>query len=255
MKRARIAYSGRILDAAGAAGDLLRLEDGRTVSGSDVVWLPPCRPRTIAALGLNYSDHAKELSFKAPAEPLVFLKGPNALVGHRGTSRCPADAKQMHYECELAAVIGKTARNVRRGDAYEYVRGYTVANDYAIREYLENYYRPNLRAKNRDGLTVVGPWMVDAADIADPMNLSLRTTVNGKLVQQGNTKDAIFDIPAIIEYMTSFMTLYPGDLLLSGTPDGIVFLKPGDIVVSEIENIGCLENRVVGDEEFLGAGE
>jgi 2-keto-4-pentenoate hydratase/2-oxohepta-3-ene-1,7-dioic acid hydratase in catechol pathway len=142
------------------------------------------RPRTILALGLNYADHAKELAFKAPDEPLVFLKGENALNGHRQFTQRPADVQFMHYECELAIVVGKTAKKVKRDDAYDFIAGYTVANDYAIRDYLENWYRPNLRVKNRDGATPLGPWLVDAKDVPNPMALALRTTVNGQVTQQ-----------------------------------------------------------------------
>mgnify|MGYP002041240046 FL=1 len=151
----------------------------------------------------------------------------------------------MHYECELAVVIGKTARNVARGHAYDYVAGYTVANDYALRDYLENWYRPNLRVKSRDTCTPLGPWLVDRDDVLDPMNLDLRTTVNGVETQRGNTRDMVFDIPALIEYFSSFMTLSPGDLILTGTPDGIVNVNPGDKVVTEIDGIGRLVNTLV----------
>ena len=251
MRRARVAFQGSVHEAVVSADGLsLRLADGRTVPETEVVWLPPVRPRTIIALGLNYADHSAELGFKAPEEPLVFLKGPNALVGHKSVSRRPADANQMHYECELAVVIGQTCRNVARADAYSAVGGYTVANDYVIREYLENYYRPNLRAKNRDGLTPLGPWMVDRDDVADPMDLKLSTTVNGKVVQEGTTRDMIFDIPYLVEYLTGIMTLYPGDLILTGTPQGVVYLNPGDVVVTEVEGVGALCNTLVSDEDF-----
>jgi len=249
MKRARVAYSGAVHDAIDAGG-MLRLADGRVVREDAVVWLPPFQPRTIIALGLNYADHAKELAFNAQEEPLVFLKGPNALVGHRGETRRPSDATFMHYECELAVVIGKPARRVSRATAYDYVAGYTVANDYAIRDYLENWYRPNLRVKNRDGCTALGPWLVDRADVPDPMRLALRTTVNGKVTQEGNTRDMISDVPSLIEYLSGFMTLDAGDVILTGTPEGVVNVMPGDEVVTEIEGIGRLVNTVVGDEAF-----
>jgi len=193
---------------------------------------------------LNYADHAKELAFKAPEEPLVFLKGENALNGHRQFTRRPEGVKFMHYECELTVVIGREARKVKHADAYDFVRGYTVANDYAVRDYLENWYRPNLRVKNRDGATPLGPWLVDAADVPNPMALALSTTVNGKVTQSGNTKDMIFDVPFLIEYFSSFMTLRPGDLILTGTPDGVVDCRPGDVVVTEIEGIGALMNTI-----------
>jgi 5-oxopent-3-ene-1,2,5-tricarboxylate decarboxylase/2-hydroxyhepta-2,4-diene-1,7-dioate isomerase len=140
----------------------------------------------------------------------VFLKGQSALIGHRQRTHRPAGVKFMHYECELAIVVGKTAKKVKRDDAYDFIGGYTVANDYAIRDYLENWYRPNLRVKNRDTCTPLGPWFVDAADVPDPMALALRTTVNGKVTQQGNTRDMIFDAPFLIEYFSRFMTLNPG---------------------------------------------
>lgn len=247
MKHARVTYEGRIYAATERDGQVL-LDDGRLVAEDAVGWLTPLpaveRPRTILALGLNYADHAKELAFKAPDEPLAFLKGERALNGHRQFTRRPPGVKNMHYECELTVVIGKTARKVRRDDAYDFVAGYTVANDYAVRDYLENWYRPNLRVKNRDGATPLGPWLVDAADIANPMALALRTTVNGKLTQSGNTKDMVFDVPSLIEYFSSFMTLQPGDLILTGTPDGVVDCQPGDVVVTGIEGIGALMNTI-----------
>lgn len=252
MKHARIVLDGIAHDATERDGRL-QLESGprkgQLVALDAVTWLPPLsvtpRPRTIFALGLNYADHAKELAFKAPEEPLVFLKSESTLTGHRRFTRRPADVQFMHYECELAVVIGRTARKVRRDDARDFIAGYTVANDYAIRDYLENWYRPNLRVKNRDTCTPLGPWRVDAADIANPMALALQTTVNGRVTQSGNTQGMIFDVPFLVEYFSSFMTLQPGDLILTGTPDGVVDCRPGDVVVTEIEGIGALQNTIV----------
>ncbi|TWO70983.1 2-hydroxyhepta-2,4-diene-1,7-dioate isomerase [Caenimonas sedimenti] len=247
MKHARVQFEGVMHGAQERDGQLL-LDDGRLVAQDAVTWLPPlsklARPRTILALGLNYADHAKELAFKPPEEPLVFLKGENALNGHRQFTKRPAGVQFMHYECELTVVIGKMAKKVRRDDAYDFIAGYTVANDYAIRDYLENWYRPNLRVKNRDGATPLGPWLVDRADIGNPMGLALQTTVNGQVTQSGNTKDMIFDVPFLIEYFSSFMTLQPGDLILTGTPDGVVDCKAGDVVVTEIEGLGALMNTI-----------
>ncbi|WP_397538433.1 fumarylacetoacetate hydrolase family protein [Rummeliibacillus pycnus] len=244
MKHAIVAYKGSIHNAVEENG-ALRLASGQLVSENEVVWLPPVTPQTIFALGLNYADHAAELSFNAPKEPLVFLKGPNTIIGHNSESVRPDDVTFMHYECELAVVIGKSGKNIKQEDAYDYVSGYTVCNDYAIRDYLENYYRPNLRVKNRDSLTPLGPWLVDKEDITNPMDLALKTYVNGKLVQLGSTKDMIFSIPVLIEYLSSIMTLNENDIILTGTPKGSVDTKVGDHVVTEIEGIGALHNTII----------
>src|SRR5580698_697329 len=241
MKRARVAYAGAIHE--------MHEGDPRLLSGNPIVWLPPVQPGTIFALGLNYADHAKELSFKAPDEPLVFLKGPQSLCGHLGQTRRPRGVEYMHYECELAVVIGKTVRKVTKANAYEYVAGYTVANDYAIRDYLENFYSPNFRVKSRDFATPLGPWLVDQADVRDPMNLRLRTLVNGRVTQEGNTRDMIFDIPTLIEYLSGFMTLQSDDIILTGTPEGLAGVQVGDEVVTEIDGIGSLKNTIIGEPE------
>lgn len=247
MKHARVMYESKVQHAIERDGRLL-LDDGRLVNEDVVTWLAPLaptpRPRTILALGLNYADHAKELEFKAPEEPLVFVKGEGTLTGHRQFTPRPANVQFMHYECELTVVIGKTAKKIKRDDAYDFIAGYTIANDYAIRDYLENWYRPNLRVKNRDTCTPLGPWLVDATDVPDPMALALQTTVNGKVTQSGNTRDMIFDVPFLIEYFSSFMTLQPGDLILTGTPDGVVDCRPGDVVVTSIEGLGELINTI-----------
>jgi 5-oxopent-3-ene-1,2,5-tricarboxylate decarboxylase/2-hydroxyhepta-2,4-diene-1,7-dioate isomerase len=250
MRRARVAYAGAIHEATPAGAEAIRLADGRVVGEADVVWLPPFEPGTVIALGLNYADHAKELSFQAQEEPLVFLKGPASLLGHRGTTRRPGDATFMHYECELAVVIGKPARRVTRARAMEHVAGYTIANDYAVRDYLENWYRPNLRVKSRDGATVLGPWLVDAAEVETPPARALRTLVNGRQTQSGNTRDLVFDIAFLIEYLSAFMTLAPGDVILTGTPEGVVNVDVGDEVSCEIEGLGRLVNTIVGDAAF-----
>ena len=250
MMRARVAYRGAIHEAIPHGKSTLRLADGRVVADDGVVWLPPVEAGTVIALGLNYADHAKELAFNSQEEPLVFLKGPGSLIGHRGETRRPRDVTFMHYECELAVVIGRVASNVARAHAMQHVAGYCIANDYAIRDYLENWYRPNLRVKNRDGGTVLGPWLVDAEDVPSSNALGLRTYVNGKLTQQGNTRDLIFDIPCLIEYLSSFMTLSAGDVILTGTPEGVVNVMPGDEVVCGIDGLGRLVNSIVADDVF-----
>lgn len=251
MKRGRIAWQGAIHAVRPAEGGRVELADRRVLEPGSFVWLPPLEVGTVFALGLNYADHAKELAFKAPETPLVFLKGPNTIVGHEARTRRPADATFMHYECELAVVIGRQGRAVRPEHAMDLVAGYTVANDYAIRDYLENYYRPNLRVKNRDGCTPLGPWLVDRDDIADPHALALTTRVNGQVTQRGTTADMIFRVPALIAYLSSFMTLNPGDVILTGTPEGLADVKAGDRVDTEIEGIGCLTNHIVDDATYF----
>ena len=257
LRTARVAYSGAVHTATPVDGDStarLRLADGRLVAEADVVWLPPFDVGSIIALGLNYADHvkelAKELTVTTQDEPLVFLKGPNSLVGHQGATRRPAGVAFMHYECELAVVIGRPAKAVKAADAMAHVAGYTVCNDYAVRDLLENWYRPNLRVKNRDGGTVLGPWFVDAAAVPDPHALQLRTLVNGQVTQQGTTANMVNRIPALIEYLSGFMTLQAGDVILTGTPDGVVNVNAGDEVVCEIDGIGRLVNHIVGSDAF-----
>ncbi|WP_017349078.1 fumarylacetoacetate hydrolase family protein [Pantoea sp. A4] len=205
---------------------------------------------TLFALGLNYADHASELDFKAPEEPLVFIKAANTITGDHSVSVRPDNLEYMHYEAELVVVIGKTARNVSRAEALQYVQGYTVCNDYAVRDYLENYYRPNLRVKSRDTLTPLLPKITPRDAIPDVQNLQLKTFVNGQLTQSGTTHDMVFDVAYLIEYLSSFMTLQPGDMIATGTPKGLADVKPGDEVVVEVEGVGRLTNRIVSEKAF-----
>lgn len=253
MKTARVAYCGA-LHTATPLPQGLQLADGRVVAEAEVVWLPPFEVGTVIALGLNYADHvkelAKELTVSSKDEPLVFLKTASAVVGHKAQTRRPAGVQFMHYECELAVVIGKTAKNVTVNNALAHVAGYTVCNDYAIRDYLENWYRPNLPVKNRDGGTVLGPWLVDATDIPDPQNLWLNTRVNGQITQKGHTGNMVHSVAELIAYLSSFMTLQAGDVILTGTPEGVINVHEGDTVVCEIEGLGALENTLVADSVF-----
>jgi 5-oxopent-3-ene-1,2,5-tricarboxylate decarboxylase / 2-hydroxyhepta-2,4-diene-1,7-dioate isomerase len=247
MRTARVAFGGAVHGATPHSDPgHIRLANGQVLAEDQVVWLPPVDAGTIIALGLNYAEHAKELAFGAQQdEPLAFLKGPGTLVGHRGLTPRPADAAFMHYECELAVVIGCMAKKAKRADALQHVAGYTVANDYAVRDYLENWLRPNLRVKNRDQATALGPWLVSADEVPDPQALALRTRVNGQVTQQGHTRDMIHSVAALIEYLSSFMTLAPGDIILTGTPDGVVNVKAGDVVETEIDGVGCLVNTLI----------
>jgi 5-oxopent-3-ene-1,2,5-tricarboxylate decarboxylase/2-hydroxyhepta-2,4-diene-1,7-dioate isomerase len=247
MRAGRIAHNGAMHTVVPHA-DGVQLPDGTVLAEDAVVWLPPVVPGTIVALGLNYADHVKELSKELSSvsaeEPLAFLKTASSVIGHRARTPRPRDVAFMHYECELAVVIGRTARRVKAADALAHVAGYTVANDYAVRDHLENWYRPNLRVKNRDGGTVLGPWLVSADEVPDPQALALRTRVNGTVTQQGRTAHMIHGVAALIEYLSAFMTLQPGDIILTGTPEGVVNVHPGDVVECEIDGVGTLINTL-----------
>lgn len=251
MKHAKICYQGSEYSVTVGDNEEIRLPNGQVLDGDDtnVEWLPPVRG-TLFALGLNYADHATELDFKPPEEPLIFIKADNTLTGHRQVSVRPDNVEYMHYESELVVVIGKPAYKVSQEDAMDYVAGYTVCNDYAIRDYLENYYRPNLRVKSRDTLTPIGPWVIDKDQIKDPHNLALYTYVNGELRQKGTTADLIFNIPFLIAYLSDFMTLQPGDMIATGTPKGLSDVVPGDEVIVEVEGVGKLINHIVSEKEY-----
>ncbi len=250
MKHARIEYNGEVQDVTVHEHNKVLLKEGVKIAEEDVIWLAP-EHGTVIALGLNYADHASELEFKAPEEPLIFIKSASTFIGHRQQTYRPNNIDYMHYEAELVAVIGKQARKVSRDDALEYVRGYTLCNDYAIRDYLENYYRPNLRVKSHDTLSPIGPYIIDRDDVGDPQNLGLRTIVNGEVRQEGSTADMIFSVAYLIEYLSAFMTLQPGDMISTGTPKGLSDVQPGDEVVIEIDQVGKLTNYIVSEDEYF----
>lgn len=277
MKRARFLAGGRIhhgtvtdegylLDEAGrlrggvgpvAKGDAIEamrpyqareLGQGASPPDEAVVWLPPVVPPKVLGLALNFADHAEELALKTPEAPALFLKPLTSLIGHGQNVVAPPGIEYMHYEAELAVVIGRPARKVKRADAYGYVKGYTIANDVTIRDFVQNLYRPPVKAKGFDTFTPLGPWMVDRDDLPDPDDVALRTFVNGELRQEGNTRHFINDIPAIIEYVSEFMTLEENDIILTGTPKGLSHIYPGDVMRIEVDGVGALENPVVADE-------
>ncbi len=245
MKTARIEANGQAQDVTVAANGKLLLPNGKAFEGQEWNWLPPPHA-VIYGLALNFADHARELNFaELPEEPIPFIKNPSSVVGHLAPVARPAGVRYMHYEGELGVVIGKAARNVKRDKAMEHVRGYTICNDFTVRDFVGNFYRPPIKAKGFDTFGPVGPWIVDAADIPDPHQLSIQTRVNGELRQDGNTRDLIFDIPALIEWFSQFMTLAPGAIISTGTPRGLSDVQPGDTVEVRIDGIGSLVNTVV----------
>jgi 5-oxopent-3-ene-1,2,5-tricarboxylate decarboxylase / 2-hydroxyhepta-2,4-diene-1,7-dioate isomerase len=255
MKHARVIYEGR--EQKGTVTDeVITFSSGKTANIKDIeTWLPPFQPNKMIGLALNYADHADELGLEKPAEPVLFIKPNSSLVGHKGQAFYPDGATYMHYENELAVVIGKEGRNIKAENAMDFVSGYTIANDVTVRDFVNNWYRPPVRAKGHDTFGPMGPFYVDAADIPDVTNLELRTYVNGELRQQGNTKDLMYSIPEIIEFVSSFMTLEPNDVIWTGTPKGISHVHPGDVVRLEIDYLGALENTIVdGRSEKVPTG-
>ncbi|WP_054950325.1 fumarylacetoacetate hydrolase family protein [Numidum massiliense] len=248
MKRARYIANGRIHSGTVVEDGILLDARGSTVDSKEVVWLPPVQPGKVIGLALNYADHAVELKLDVPKEPVLFFKGANTFIGHEQPVVYPQGARYMHYEVELAVVIGTAGRNIKRENALEYVKGYTIANDVTVRDFVGNMYRPPIRAKGFDTFGPIGPWMVDRDDIANPHAIGLRTYVNGERRQEGNTRDLIFKIDELIAFISSFMTLEPDDMIWTGTPKGVSHVYAGDTMALEIDHIGRLENTVVAEE-------
>jgi 2-keto-4-pentenoate hydratase/2-oxohepta-3-ene-1,7-dioic acid hydratase in catechol pathway len=208
----------------------------------DVRLLAPVLPRSkVIGIGRNYADHAAEFDQEVPAEPLVFLKPNTAVVGPRDPIVYPRQTEDLHFEGELAVVIGRICRDIDADDVARVVYGYTVANDVTARD-LQFRDGQWARAKGFDSFCPLGPWIETDLDVDD---LAVRTTLNGDIRQDARTTDLIFDVPTLVAYASSFMTLLPGDVLLTGTPGGVGPMRPGDEVSVTIEGIGTLTNQVV----------
>lgn len=203
-------------------------------------FLAPCDPSKIVCVGKNYRDHALELGGFVPETPILFLKGKNTLNHPEGEIRAPTFVRRLDYECELAFVIRKTAKNVRVEDYAEYILGYTCLNDVTARDIQEQDGQWT-RAKSMDGFCPVGPLLTDEIDAAA---VPICTRLNGKVVQSGNTELFMHKIPQLLAFITESMTLEPGDLVTTGTPAGIGPMRPGDVVEVEIPGIGVLRNYV-----------
>lgn len=247
MKRARVLHDGRVIEVVWKGPGVLEDARGRAYREAAVTFLPPVQPTKVIAVAVNYSDRAAELHLAAPAEPALFFKSANTWVGHRQPVIYPAGVKFVDYEVELAVAIGRRCRRVRGPRAMDVVGGYTVANDLVVRDYVPNALRPPLRGKCWDTLCPIGPYLVD--DVPDPHALELRAYVNDRPRQQGSTRDMVRKIPDLIEYASAFMTLEPGDLILTGSPRGVSHVYPGDVMRVEVEHVGELENPIVAEPE------
>jgi 2-keto-4-pentenoate hydratase/2-oxohepta-3-ene-1,7-dioic acid hydratase in catechol pathway len=232
---------------------VLPLADGETVesfpnprtvepiSVNEVKFLAPVSPSKIVCVGRNYKEHAAELGNKMPDEPLLFLKAPSAIIANGTCIDRPPQSQQVEHEGELGVVIGRLATRLSEGeDPLSYILGYTCVNDVTARD-LQRKDVQFTRAKSFDTFCPVGPFIVDGLD---PLNLSVTTRVNGTVKQNGRTADMAFSVPFLIRYISNIMTLYPGDLIATGTPAGVSAMKDGDVVEVEIEGIGVLRNPV-----------
>lgn len=214
---------------------------------------PVARPSKIICIGLNYSDHAAESNMQLPAEPVIFFKSTTALVGPNDDLIIPKNSTKTDWEVELALVIGKKASYVKEAEAMEYVAGYVLHNDYSERAFQLERSGQWVKGKSCDTFAPLGPWLATPDEIADLSNLRLWLTVNGNMMQDGNTKNLVFDIPHLVSYVSQFMTLLPGDIISTGTPAGVglgqkptpVYLKPGDVIELGIDGLGSSKQTAV----------
>lgn len=220
---------------------------------ADCTFLSPLRdPQKVLAIGLNYADHARESGIEPPKTPILFAKTPNSIIGPGEVIRWrQTDSEQVDYEAELAAVIGRPARNVPRDQALAHVFGYTCCNDVSARDvqFADGQW---IRGKSFDTFCPLGPWIVTADEIPDPQKLGIRCRVDGEVLQDSTTSEMIFGVAELVSFLSRVMTLEPGDVIATGTPFGVgfartppIFLQHGNVVEVEIDGIGTLSNPVV----------
>ena len=215
---------------------------GEEIPLDDVRLLAPVLPSKVVCLGKNYAAHAAEFGGEVPEEPLVFLKPSTSVSGPGDPIPLPPISNRVDYEGELAVVIGRIARNVRAEETFRYILGYTCGNDVTLRD-LQKKDDQWARAKGFDGSCPLGPWV--ETELV-PIHVHLQTRVNGEVRQSASTSDMVFGVATIIEFVTAFMTLLPGDVIMTGTPEGVGKLEPGDRVEVVIDGIGVLLNPVGG---------
>ena len=216
------------------------LPTGEELALDELHLLAPVLPSKLVCVGTNYAAHAAEFGMTVPDEPLLFLKPSTAVIGPNDPITLLPVSKRIDYEGELAVVIGRLAKNIRAEDAYRVILGYTCANDVTLRD-LQKTDDQWARAKGFDGSAPLGPWI--ETDV-DPNDAAVETCLNGEVRQQGRTTDMVFGVATLIEYITAFMTLLPGDVLLTGTPEGVGPLAAGDVVEVEVEGAGVLASTV-----------
>lgn len=228
--------------------------NGRVIPRNSVKLFPPVpNPQKIICVGVNYADHAAEVGMEIPLEPVIFNKFPTALIAHGDKIVLPNISNRVDYEAELVVVIGQAGKNIPAERAYGHVAGYCCGNDVSARDWQKG--KPGkqwLLGKTFDTFAPVGPELVLKEEVTDPMNLGIRLILNGKVMQNSNTNQCLFDISTLIAYISQICTLQVGDLIFTGTPPGVgdmlkppVYLKPGDVVEVEIDSVGKLQNLVV----------
>ncbi|MBP1916229.1 2-keto-4-pentenoate hydratase/2-oxohepta-3-ene-1,7-dioic acid hydratase in catechol pathway [Lederbergia galactosidilyticus] len=227
------------------------------VDSENLVWGPSVtKPHKIICVGLNYRKHADETNAPYPEVPILFNKFDNTLTGHNSEIPVPKVTEKLDYEVELAIVIGKKAKYVSEADALDYVFGYSTANDLSARD-LQMRTPQWMLGKIGDKFSPMGPYLVTADEVDNPNNLNLKTTVNGEVKQNSNTSDMIFNCSEIVSYISQYLTLEPGDIILTGTPEGVVlglpedqqrYVQPGDVITCEIEKLGALTNYYVEEK-------
>jgi 5-oxopent-3-ene-1,2,5-tricarboxylate decarboxylase/2-hydroxyhepta-2,4-diene-1,7-dioate isomerase len=239
-------YRRVLLDGAAVQvvrrGDVLVAGDGREVGVDEAVHLPPAEPSKIIAVHLNYASRTREFLTKLPAAPTYFHKPVTALNAHKGAVVRPNGCKWLNYEGEIVVVIGRTCRNVSPDEAGEYIAGYTVGNDFGLHDFRDTDAGSMLRVKGSDTLAPVGPGLVTGWDFRGK---TLRTLVNGAVVQEGSTDEMEWDMHYLVADLARTITLLPGDLLFTGTPANSRPVQPGDVVEVEVEGLGRLANHVV----------
>ena len=240
MRLVRLEHPGTRKLVEGTLAESSIQANGETFLLEDVRLLPPCVPTKIICVGRNYANHAKELGNVVPEKPLLFLKPPSAVIGPEDAIELPA-SEEVHYEAELAIVIGKRCKNVSAADAAGVILGYTCMND--ISDRVAQRWETNwIRAKAFDTSAPLGPAILTPDEVNEPFHVTLR--LNGEIKQDGRTSDLYFSIPVLIETISVIMTLEPGDVIATGTPAGVGPLARGDIVEVVIDDIGILRNPV-----------
>jgi len=247
MRILRVLYQGRVFYASLQEDAVLCLNKdlgfADPIPLSELNILPVVMPSKIICAAVNYRAHGMELGHSIPETPRLFLKPPSAVIASGQPIVLPESSARVDYEAELAVVMGRACRNVSEEELDAYIFGYTCANDVTARDLQE---RDQLfgRCKGFDTFCPVGPWI--ETEVADPDNLTLRTLINGEVRQEGNTSNMIFSPRRLVSFISSFMTLNPGDVILTGTPEGVGPIKDGDEVRIDIEGVGVLINPVVG---------